>query len=168
MVIAHRPDIEITVSLLFVGIAITEMATRSRRHQQRAEEEASYVGLLYQVSELVASGRSFDEVIPYVTSALIELLHLRDCRFELGPSRETTGEIHRDGRVFLGPIEWPVRMWGLPGRDIALPILDRGRVVGRMMLVPTPSEPVSHQRRLVAVALADQLGSLVVLHRRSA
>lgn len=168
VVITHQTDIEITVSLLLVGIAITEMAARSRRHYQRAEEEASHVELLYHVAELVASGASFDEVMGLVRTSLIELLHLRDCRFELGPGGESTGELQRDGRVVLGAIEWPVRVWGWPGRELVLPILDRGRAVGRLVLIPTPSEPVSLQRRLVAVALVDQLGSLVVLHRRSA
>jgi hypothetical protein len=168
VVITGRPDIEITACLLIVGVVITELAAKNRRHHSRAEEEASYVGLLYQVSERVGAGGSFDDVVPLVREALIELLHLRDCRFVLGPSRDPNREIRRDGRVVFGGLEWPVWTWGLPGRELALPILDRGNVVGRMVLTPTPAEPVSLQRRLVAVVLADQLGAVVALRLRSA
>jgi K+-sensing histidine kinase KdpD len=161
VVINRRPDIEITVSLLIVGIVVTELAARTRLHHERAEEEASYVDLLYQVSELVVAGRPFDEVLALVRSALSELLYLRDCRFELGPGQKPSRELRRDGGVLLGGMEWPVSTWGLPGKELALPIMDHGRVVGRMMLVPTPGQPVSLQRRLVAVALSDQLGPLV-------
>lgn len=167
LVINRRPDIEIAVSLLIVGIAITELAARSREHHRRAEEEASFVGLLHDISEMVVAGRPFDEPAAKVRLALIDLLHLRDCRFEVGVASKRSWEIGRDGRIVLGAVEWPVTTWGLPGREIALPILVRGREVGRMTLVPTPGEPVSLERRLVAVALADQLGSLVVPHLRT-
>ena len=43
LVMNHRTDIEITVSLLVVGIVITELAARGRRHQRRADEETSFV-----------------------------------------------------------------------------------------------------------------------------
>jgi hypothetical protein len=32
-------------------------------------------------------------------------------------------------------------------------------VLGTFMLTPTPREPISHERCVVAVALADQLGA---------
>jgi Domain of unknown function (DUF4118) len=166
--ITHRPDIEITVSLLLVGIIITELADRIRRHHRRADEEASYVDLLYRISEQVAAGEPFDEVARQVRLALIDLLHLRDCRVERGTGGVASHEIRRDGGVRLGPLEWPVRTWGLPGRELHLPLLDRGSVVGRIVLLPTAGEPVSLQRRLVAVALADQLGNLAAPRRRSA
>ena len=56
LVIDHRADIEITVSLLVVGVVITELAARSRAYHQRSRLEASYVGRIYRVSELVAGG----------------------------------------------------------------------------------------------------------------
>lgn len=164
LTINHAPDVEITVSLFLVGVMITELAARNRHHQADALEESSYVGLLYKVSELVAMGRSADQVIDGVREALIELLQLRDCRFERGRDFERTKELGRDGRVFLGGLNWPVNDWGLPGPEIALPVLSRGRVVGRFVLSPTIGEGVSLRRRLVAIAVADQVGSLLVRH----
>ena len=168
VVITHRTDIEITVSLLVVGVVITELAARNRQHHQRADEESSYVELFYQVAEEVAAGRPPEEVVEHVRAALVELLHLRDCRYDRATPITPTNQIRRDGRVTLGSIEWPVETWGLPGRQIALAVMARGQVVGRFVLVPTPGEGISLQRRLVAVALADQVGALTSWQRRSA
>jgi K+-sensing histidine kinase KdpD len=168
VVITHRTDIEITVSLFVVGVVITELAARSRQHHRRADEESSYVELFYQVAEDVATGRPTHEVIERVRAALVELLRLRDCRYDTATPITPINQIHRDGRVTLGNVEWPVETFGLPGRQIALAVMARGEVIGRFVVVPTPGEGISLQRRLVAVALADQVGALASSQRCSA
>jgi K+-sensing histidine kinase KdpD len=168
LVIDHRADIEITVSLLVVGVGITELAARSRAYHRRSRLEASYVGRIYQVSELVAGGAGVDAVVELVNAQLVELLHLRDCRFEPGGRFDRMKEIRRDGRVVVAGLEWPVNDWGLPGPQIGLVVLSRGQPVGRFVLTPTPGEGVAVQARLVAVALVDQVASLVAPHRHAA
>jgi K+-sensing histidine kinase KdpD len=157
--ITHRQDIEIAVSLFVVGVLVTELAARSRRNFEVGKEESDYVSLLYEVSELASSGASFDDVVSGVSAHLVNLLHLRDCTFQSGPLFEPMTAIDHDGSVHLGWVNWPVQQWGLPGRQIALLVYSAGRVVGRFVLTPTTAEPVSLRRRLVAVALADQVGS---------
>ena len=44
-------------------------------------------------------------------------------------------------------------------------MLARGRPVGRFVLVPTPGTGVSLERRIVAVALADQAGAALTAER---
>ena len=168
LVIDRRPDIEITVSLFLVGVLITELAARSRGNYRHAREESSYVDRIYEVAELVAAGGSIEEVVAEVRAELVELLHLRDCRFERGGAFERMNEIGRNGHVALGPLAWPVGQWGLPGPQIALTVLSRGRVAGRFVLTPTPGHAVSLKRRLVAVAIVDQAGSLLVDHLHAA
>ena len=56
LAITHRPDVETAVCLFLVGIIVTELAARNRHHHASATEEADYVGLIFEVSELVASG----------------------------------------------------------------------------------------------------------------
>ena len=59
----------------------------------------------YQVSELVAAGRPIDEVLAVVRSELIELLRLRDCRFERGQATpDHIKELQRDGHVALAAL----------------------------------------------------------------
>jgi hypothetical protein len=57
---------------------------------------------------------------------------------------------------------------GLPGPEIELLVHDRGQTLGRFVLTPTPGFPVSLQRRVVAVALADQVGAVLRPRLRSA
>ena len=55
LAITHRPDIETALSLFVVGIIVTELAARNRHHHATAEE-ADFVGLIHDVSELATSG----------------------------------------------------------------------------------------------------------------
>ena len=76
--------------------------------------------------------------------------------------------IEHNGDVLLGGRVWGVHELGLPGSEVELPVQDRGLVVGRFVLTPTPAWPVSQQRRVVAVALSDQVGAVLRPHLRSA
>jgi K+-sensing histidine kinase KdpD len=165
--ITHRPDIEITVSLLVVGVVVTEMATRSRHHRTVAVEESDYVRLIYEVSELASSGSGVNGLLSRVSHELIPLLHLRACTFEPGANFDGGTVIDHDGAVTLGKLHWPVEQWGLPGKQIALIVYGGGRVVGRFLLTPTPGEGVDQRRLLVAVALADQVGSALTPRLRA-
>ena len=168
LAITHRPDVETAVSLFVVGIVVTELAARNRHHSLAATEGSDSVGLIHVVSELAASGAPADEVIERVRIELIELLHLRDCRYESRlPERRRT-RIEPDGQVILGGGVWGVHRLGLPGPELDLPVQGRGRTLGRFVLKPTPGYPVSEQRRVVAVALAAQVGAALLPQLRSA
>src|SRR5580700_4944242 len=82
--ITHRPDIETTVSLFVVGLVVTELAARNRRHREIATEEYDYVGLLYGISELVVSDAPANVVVERVGRELGDVLHLRAWRYESG------------------------------------------------------------------------------------
>ena len=115
LAITHRPDIETAVSLFVVGIIVTELAARSRHHYETATEEADFVGLIHDVSELAVSGASSRAVVQRVSSELIDLLHLRACRYESGATDRPRMRLEHDGRVFLGGRVWGVNRMGLPG-----------------------------------------------------
>jgi K+-sensing histidine kinase KdpD len=166
--ITHRPDIEIAVSLFVVGIIVTELAARNRHHHATAAEEADYVGLIYDVSELVASGAPTPEVLERVRRELIGLLHLRAARYESASAERPMMRLGHDGQVLLGGRIWRVDRMGLPGPEIELLVQNRGKKLGRFVLTPTPGHPVPYGRRVVAVALADQAGAALRPHLRSA
>ena len=168
LAITHRPDIEIAVSLFVVGIVVTELAARNRHHYEWATEESDYVGLIHSLSELSASGAPREAVIQRARTELIALLHLRACRFEAGSSERPTLQIQKDGGVLLGGKVWQVESMGLPGPELELPVQGRGRTEGRFVLTPTPGYPVSLERRVVAIAIADQVGAANRLQLRSA
>jgi K+-sensing histidine kinase KdpD len=162
--ITHRPDIEITVSLFIVGIVVTELAARNRFHRRVAEEETDYVGLIYYLSELVAAGTSAKQVIAQATAELTDLLHLRNCQYVEGSSNRRVPYIEHDGTVNLGRLRWGVRQMGLPGTELELLVQGQGQIFGRFVLEPTPGQPVSVQRRIVALAIADQVGAALTPH----
>jgi hypothetical protein len=47
----------------------------------------------------------------------------------------------------------------LPREGVDLPVSGSGRVLGRFVLMPTAGVGISKERRLSAVALADQVGA---------
>ena len=159
LAITHRPDIETAVSLFVVGIIVTELAARNRHHHETAAEEADFVGLIHDVSELATSGAPSREVVARVTNELIALLHLQACRYESGTAERPVMRLEHDGRVFLGGRVWSVHRMGLPGPEIELLVQSQGRTLGRFVMTPTPGYEVSYERRVVAVAIADQVGA---------
>jgi K+-sensing histidine kinase KdpD len=168
LAISHRPEIETTVSLFVVGVIVTELAARNRRHRTNATAEADYVGLLYRFSELVASGAPAVDILDRTEHELIDLLELRACRYERGAGSRLRPSLEHDARVFVGANLWAVEDLGLPGPEIELLVNGRGDVLGRFVLTPTPGRPIAFQRRVVAVALADQVGAALSPQLRSA
>jgi hypothetical protein len=96
-----------------------------------------------------------------VATELRDLLSLLDCRFVREPPSGKGARIDPDGTVRLNPLRWPTSSAGLPTRQVELPVRGRGRNVGTFILTPTPALPITQERCVVAVSLADQLGSIL-------
>ncbi len=166
--ITHRADLETAICLFLVGVVVTEIIMQSKRFHRVAQEQSAFVSLIHAVSELVTSGASEAEVVSLVSDELVALLHLRACSYETGDATRARMRIEPNGDVLLAGRLWDAHELGLPGSEVELPVHDRGLVVGRFVLVPTPAWPVSQQRRVVAVALSDQVGAVLRPHLRSA
>ena len=93
----QRPDIETAISLFVVGIAVTELAARNRHHRVVADEHSEYVAALYRLSELAAEGAPAEQVLAEASDELVQLLHLRSCRYEPQLSARRVGQIDHDG-----------------------------------------------------------------------
>jgi hypothetical protein len=117
---------------------------------------------------IVSSGVADHRIIEGVRGELIGLLHLRDCHYESGPGQRLAKHIRHDGKVILAGLLWDADTLGLPGPNLELRVEGRGRTLGRFVLDPTPGLPVSHRQRLVAVAMADQVGAALEGRLRSA
>ena len=154
---------DLTTEILFVvvGLLVGELAARGRRHRRAADEGRNELSRLHNLAERIAGGEEPDFVLMTVASELRELLSLQDCRFVWDPPTNKGARIDPDGTVRLNPLRWPTASAGLPTRQVELPVRGRGRNVGTFILTPTPSLPISQERCVVAVALADQLGSVL-------
>ena len=54
---------------------------------------------------------------------------------------------------------WSTGDLGLPTQSVDLPVRSGGWLLGHFLLTPTPGKPVSPDRLLVAVTIADQVGA---------
>ena len=159
--ITQRNDAITTALLLIVGIAVGELAVWSRKQQAAAAAGSEDIARMHGVGDLVADGRPLDQVILAVAYELRHLLCLKACRFHSGLTTTARARIERDGEVVLHDVHWDVENMGLPGKEVVLPVQWGDFVFGRYVLVPTPGEPISRQRRLVAVALSDQVAAVM-------
>jgi len=99
-----------------------------------------------------------------VASELRRLFGLRDCVFERAPfdTNPRVARFERSGNVVVGELSWGVGTMGLPGKQVELVVSGFGHTFGSFLLTPTPGHPVSFDRRIIAVALADQVASAFV------
>jgi K+-sensing histidine kinase KdpD len=160
LTIASWDDVETTLLLLVVGLVAGQIAVRARRSRTVAGQRRSEIQQLHHVAELVVGGASAADVERAVCDELTQLLTLRDCWYEAEPATRVMPRLQRNGAIaaaryrHLGD-----EGFALPVDGIEIPVLVGGRERGRLVLVPEPDVGVSLDRRLVAIAIADQLGA---------
>jgi len=159
--IASRDDVVTTVLLLIVGLGVGQVAARARRARTSAKERTGELNRIYRVAELAARGDDPSDVIMGAQAELASLLGLRDCRFEAAPFGRSLDRLERGGIV-----SWPepnIRRSGyeLPVDGAELLVVGRGNTLGRFVLEPVPHAAVSLEQRVVAVAIADQVGAVL-------
>jgi K+-sensing histidine kinase KdpD len=159
--ITRSTDIETTVLILIIGVAVTEVAVWGRREHLVATRRAGYLAGINAAAEAVAVGHSPPALIDQTCEHLTRLLVLRSCTFQYGvaglggPAR-----LRHDGQVTVGDVNWDVASDGLPTQtDTELLVESGGILRGRFLFTPTPESHPSLEQRLVAVALADQIGA---------
>jgi hypothetical protein len=159
--IDQAEDIVATVLLLIVGVIVGEFVVWAHRGHQQSKRGQEEITRLHRIAEQVASGARAQDVLESVRAALTDLLSLRDCRFEQPPFGTPLPRLGRNGSIDL-PRRRIVRgEFALPAEGVEIPVLGRGRQVGRLVLEPDPDVGVSIEERVVAIAISDQLGAAV-------
>jgi hypothetical protein len=116
---------------------------------------------LHRVAEQVAAGGSAQDVLETVRSELTELLALRSCEFEQPPFGVPLPRLERNGAIDI-PYRKILRgEFALPAEGVEIPVLGRGRQLGRLVLEPDPDVGISIEERVVAIAISDQLGAVL-------
>jgi K+-sensing histidine kinase KdpD len=162
--ISRQSDLVTEVLFVVVALIVGELAIRSRQHQSAVVEGRSELARIHAVAERISDGEEPDFVLIAVAAELRDLLNLQDCRFVREQPTGKGARIESDGSVHLNPIRWPSSTAGLPTNHVELPVRGGGKVIGTFILTPTPTSPVSHEQCMVAVALADQLGTALAIH----
>ena len=159
--ITRRTDIETTVLLLVIGVAVTEIAVWGRRQHAAASRRAGYLDGIGAAARAVAAGESPGELIDQVSGRLTELLSLRACKFEYGKAGlGRPARLRSDGHVVTEHRTWDVPVEGLPSdSDIELLVENTGVLQGRFLMRAKPDAHPSIEQRLVAIAFAEQVGA---------
>ena len=162
--ISSRNDIETAVLLLVAGVIVGQIAARAQVNRVALKSGRSELGRLYRLAELMARGAPAAEVTNAASVELAQLLTLRSCRFELPPYAEAFERLEHSGvvsrtRGLVTQSRLGRHGLELPAQGAELLVLHQGDEVGRFVLVPTPGEGASLEQRVVAVALADQVGA---------
>ncbi len=82
--INSRADVETTVLLLFIGVAVTEIAVWGRRQHAAASRRAGYLAGINAAAQAAATGSSALALVDQVAGQLIRVLSLESCRFQYG------------------------------------------------------------------------------------
>lgn len=160
--ISHRSDLETTIAIFVVGVLVTELAARSRRHWQAANSSTSYVEMIHAVAVLAADSAPVSNVTDQTNQSLIRLLSLRACRFDKALAEPPLARIEANGEVAHAGMRWPAKEIGIPGPESEILAKWRGRVVGRFVVTPTPGVALTLEQRIVAVAIVDVFAAYLV------
>ena len=103
---------------------------------------------------------SDQELIDLTVSELTDLMALVGCRFEAEATGPVLPVLERSGRIetHYRRVDAEGEL-ALPPMGVRLPVVGGGHQVGSLVLEPDPTVGVTVEARLVAVALADQLGA---------
>jgi K+-sensing histidine kinase KdpD len=161
--IKGRADIEVTVLLVLVGLAVTEIALWGRRQEARASRREGYLDGVLGTSTIIALREaSPDALIDHVARQIAQILNIDECRFVpgVGPD-EQDASLDHDGCVTRRGHRANVERDGLPtDESIGLVVAQGGLVHGQFVLTAATRvvRPSVEQLR-VAVLLADQVGA---------
>ena len=165
--IEDSDDIEVTVLLVLVGVAVTELALWGGRQQAKASSRAGYLDGLMATSKIVSAQFSATALADQVSAHIAELLEADSCRFvEGGTLPADSAVLDPDGEVRVRGAVVNVNRDGLPTLgEIALPARHHGHVEGVFLIVAATQvvRPTLEQRR-VAVVLANQVGAAHTPH----
>jgi hypothetical protein len=165
LAITRGQDIETTVLLVALGVTVGQLAARNRDHRRLAAEASYDLGRIHAVAEMVAAGASVDQVLLAVANELTDLLRLDDCWFDQRFADKPGPFIESHGDVGWGRLRWGFKTMGLPAQEVTLVVQHQGMPLGRFVLLPRPGLPVTADRLVVAVALADQAGAALAAGR---
>ena len=161
--INDRVDVITTLLLLVVGLIVGELANLRTRSRREATVATGGTRRLEEVAAIVAGGRDADTVWPVVRKALVEQFRLAECRFEPVPF-ETGDErprLQRDGRLPATEHVFTGEGFELPASGVEVLVESGTKLLGRLVLVPTPHAGATRAERKVVVALADQFAVAV-------
>jgi len=164
LLIHDADDVEMTVLLLILGLVAGQLAWKAGVAARQRDGGRGGLDQILRVANLVVAGERSADVIVSARLELIDLFQLVDCQFEAAPfaDRFELAQLERTG--VMAHRRYRLQPGGdleveLPAEGIALPVMSRGQIVGRFILDFGPGAGATLEQRIVAIALADQVGA---------
>jgi hypothetical protein len=162
--IDSQNDVETFVVLFVVAMITAEVGLRARRGGVAARQSREELDRVYRIANVSARGASTDDVVAAVRSELIGLFDLEDCEFQPVPSNDVYPRLGVRGALEGAELVVRGADVELPTGGVELPVVGRGRDYGRLLLFAAPATPAPMEKRMVAVAIADELGMTLASH----
>src|SRR5215472_5962686 len=145
------PNTDAALALILVVVAVAANGYR----------RVGYLDGINAAAQAAASGASPPALIDQVASQLTRVLSLESCRFQYGAAGlGRPARMQHDGTVIAAGRPWDVDAEGFPpGTNTELLVEGGGVFQGRFLLTPGPGARATLEQRLLAVALADQVGA---------
>lgn len=156
--IAGSNDLTSFFVLLVVALIAAEVGIRARRGSRAARESRSDLDRLCRVIEIAARGADIEDVVSSARAELIGLFGLLDCVFESGTATGALPHLGIHGAIEGAPLVATHTDFLLPPGGVEIAVVGRGIEFGRLVMFASESVRAPLQKRVVAVAIADQLG----------
>lgn len=161
--IADPDDVEATVLLVVIGLAVTEVALWGHRQQASAARRSGYLDGVLGAARTVAEGDAPQAaLVDLVGREIAEVLGADEARFVPGPVHDARfAVLDHDGVLTRGGHQVDVDRVGLPTDEYVAVVVHRGpQVVGHFLITATSRITYPDmERRRVAVLLADQVAA---------
>jgi hypothetical protein len=154
--IADTDDLLTAALLVVIGLVAGEVAERLSDLRNRRSHLTEFQRL-HRVAQRASAGDTVEDLTLQVTAELLECLGLRDCWYEPAPFLGELPTLAPDGSLSTRVYTWAAGGFELPRSGASIPVRVGGRVLARFVLAPTSGAGVPVERRLVALALVDQL-----------
>jgi hypothetical protein len=152
-------DVATTLILMAIGLLVGQIVTWARRQRAAAARGSDELARLRRVAQRASRGGSVEVLERVVVEELQGLLSLHECRLESHPPADLP-VLERSGSVTGERVRHLAGdHFALPTPAVDLPVVGDGRVLTHLVLEGDPAVGVSIEERLVAIALADQLGA---------
>jgi hypothetical protein len=164
LLIHDAHDLEITGLLPLLGLVSGRLASKALIAARQRDGGRGGLAQIRPLVDEMPPGAPPADVIAIACAELVDRFQLSDCHFEDAPfaDRLDLPQLERNGvvahrRYRLQP--GGVLELELAAEAIALPVISEGRIVGRFILDFGPSAGATLEQRMVAIALADQVGA---------
>lgn len=162
--IADPDDVETALILLVIALLVGQVAVVGRARRAAAARGREELDALRRFAERAAAGASIGQLTQLATELLADVLPVLACRFTRDPGPARLPIVERSGRIQAHLRVMVDGELALPAIGVRLPVVGGGRELGCFVMDPDPSVGVPLEARLVAVALADQLGAAMAAH----